>query len=382
VGPLSGIRVLEVGGIGPIPFCGMLLSDFGAEVIRLERISSTARPPDQDEPGGILGRNRKVIGIDLKAPGSSEVMIALIKTADVLIEGFRPGVMERLGFGPDVCATHNERLIFGRMTGWGQDGPLSHAPGHDINYISTVGLLRTIGRRGDKPVPPLNVAGDYGGGGMLLALGICAALYERQISGKGQVLDAAMCDGAALLMNTIYELMQRREWSAERESNLLDGGAHFYAAYETADGQYVSIAASEPQFYRELLQELGLAEDPELPGEQMNRAKWPQFRAKFATVFRTKTRAAWDQQLLQKEVCYAPVLSFDEAQAFPHNCERRMFIKTGAFTQAAPAPRFSRTSLDDPKPGARMGTYTEGLLAQAGLSVDTVRRLRQSGVIA
>jgi alpha-methylacyl-CoA racemase len=382
VGPLSGIKVLEVGGIGPIPFCGMILSDFGADVVRIERVSSTSPPATMsEEPGGILGRNRKVIGVDLKAPGGVEVLLSLVDHMDVLIEGFRPGVMERLGLGPDVCQKRNGRLIFGRMTGWGQTGPMAHTPGHDINYISTVGLLRAIGSGGHKPTPPLNVAGDYGGGGMLLALGVCAALYERQVSGKGQVLDAAMCDGAALLMNTVYEIMQRGEWSAERESNLLDGGAHFYAAYETADGEFVSIAASEAQFYQALLQELGLTDDHELSVEQMNRAKWSTFRNRFAAIFKTKTRAAWDRQLLDKGVCYTPVLSFEEAQQFPHNRVRGTFVKAGSFTQAAPAPRFSRTTLAAPQPGARMGTHTDRILTAAGLSSTRIQELLRSGVI-
>jgi alpha-methylacyl-CoA racemase len=383
VGPLSGIRVLEVGGIGPIPFCGMILSDFGADVLRIERISSASPPTTAtEEPGGILGRNRKVIGVDLKAPGGVEVVLSLTDHMDVLIEGFRPGVMERLGLGPEVCQNRNDRLIFGRMTGWGQNGPMAHAPGHDINYISTVGLLRTVGSGGRKPAPPLNLAGDYGGGGMLLALGVCAALYERRVSGKGQVLDAAMCDGAALLMNTVYELMQRGEWGPERESNMLDGGAHFYAAYETADGEFVSIAASEPQFYKTLLGELGLAHDHELSVGQMNRAKWSAFRDQFATIFRTKTRAAWDRQLIDKGVCYTPVLSFEEAQQFPHNRARGTFVKAGSFTQAAPAPRFSRTTLEAPRPGAKMGTHTESILTAVGLSSARIRELQRGGVIA
>ena len=382
MGPLSGIRVLEVGGIGPIPFCGMFLSDFGAEVVRVERVSSTSPPPTpSEEPGGILGRNRKVIGVDLKAPDGVGVLLALVEHMDVLIEGFRPGVMERLGIGPDVCRKRNGRLIYGRMTGWGQTGPMADAPGHDINYISTIGLLRTIGNRGRKPAPPLNVAGDYGGGGMLLALGVCAALYERQISGVGQVLDAAMCDGAALLMNTAYEIMQRGEWNVERESNKLDGGAHFYTTYETADGEFVSIAAGETQFYKALLHELGLADDHELSIGQMNRAKWPAFCEQFAAVFKTKTRAAWDRQLLDKGVCYTPVLSFAEAQQFPHNRARGMFVKSGSFTQAAPAPRFSRTGLAAPRPGAKMGTHTDGILTAAGLSPMRIQQLKRSGVI-
>ena len=369
-----------MGGIGPIPFCGMLLGDFGAEVIRIERVSGPEAA--EAEPGGILGRNKKVIGVNLKEAAAAPVIAALVRRADVLIEGFRPGVMERLGWGPEFCAQHNPRLIFGRMTGWGQDGPLAHAPGHDLNYIATTGLLRTIGHRGANPVPPLNLTGDYGGGGLMLALGVCAALYEREVSGKGQVVDAAMSDGAALLMNKIYELMQRGEWSAERESNLLDGGAHFYATYETADAQFVAIAASEPQFYHGLLRELGLEGDGELLAEQMNRSKWPEFRRRLAAVFRTKTRAAWDRLLLHKNVCYAPVLDFTEAQAFAHNRARDMFLKVGAFVQSAPAPRFVRTTLDHPRAPERLGTHTMQVLAQAGLDAEVLGQLLGSGVIA
>ena len=379
MGPLTAVRVIEVGGIGPIPFCGMMLGDMGADVIRIDRLivsGSKADSPFTD----ILRRNRRVLAVDLKAPRGLELLLRMIERADVLLEGFRPGVMERIGLGPDVCLARNERLVYGRMTGWGQTGPLAQVAGHDINYISSIGALKTIGTR-ERPVPPLNLVGDYGGGAMFLTVGVCAALYEREKSGQGQVIDAAMIDGAALLMNTAYQFMQNGEWSAEREANLLDGGAHFYGVYETSDREFIAIAAAESQFYRALLAELGLSGDSELLAGQMDRTKWPAFRERFATVFRTKTRAEWSRQLLDKDVCFAPVLDFDEARAFAQNRARDVFVSVGGYDQAAPAPRFSRTASRVPTEAGRLGQHTESILNEVGLDAGEIEELRAAQVV-
>lgn len=379
MGPVSGVRVLEVGGIGPVPFCGMMLSDLGAEVIRIERLTADGAGPEVSN--GILERNRKRIAVDLKSPGGVDLILRLVEKSDVLIEGFRPGVMERLGLGPDTCLARNGRLIFGRMTGWGQSGPLSRTAGHDLNYISSVGVVNAIGAADRRPSPPLNLVGDYGGGGLMLAMGVCAALFERSTSGRGQVIDAAMCDGVALLMNTVYELMQRGQWSHEREANLMDGGAHFYGAYETSDGKFMTVAAAEPQFYRALLIELGLQDDQELVAEQMNKDKWPLFRERFAAVFKKKSREEWSARLLEKDVCCTPVLNFHEALRFPHNREREVFVRVGEFDQAAPAPRFSRTKSSMPVPGSEIGAMTDEILAFAGLSAAEAGAAKSDGIV-
>jgi alpha-methylacyl-CoA racemase len=377
MGPLQGIRVVELQGIGPGPFCGMMLADMGAELIRIDRAASAGRPAGKD----ILARGRQSVAVDLKNPEGVETVLRLVETADVLIEGFRPGVMERLGLGPEVCLARNERLVYGRMTGWGQHGTMAHAAGHDINYISLSGALHAIGEAGGKPVPPLNLVGDFGGGGMLLAFGIAAALVERATSGKGQVVDAAMTDGSALLMNGLFPGMQTGQWSPERGTNMLDGGAHFYGSYETSDGKYVSIGSIEPQFYALLLEKTGLADDPAL-AKQMARADWPALKEKLTAVFKTRTRDEWDAIMLGSDVCYAPILSFAEAVEHPHNQARRTFVEVDGLKQAAPAPRFSRTAPEVPAPAAAPGQHTRDVLSAAGFSAAEIDALLAAGAVA
>ena len=377
MGPLTGLRVVELQGIGPGPFCGMMLADMGAEIIRVDRsaaVGSGARSAD------VLARGRKSIAVDLKNPQGVETVLKLVETADVLLEGFRPGVTERLGLGPDVCLERNPKLVYGRMTGWGQTGTMAHAAGHDINYISLSGVLHAIGEPGSRPTPPLNLVGDFGGGGMLLAFGIVAALYERGVSGKGQVIDAAMTDGSALLMNSIFGLMGQGVWNQNRGSNLLDGGAHFYGTYETKDGRFVSIGSIEPQFYALLLEKTGLDQDPDL-AQQMSRNDWPKLREKLAAVLATKTRDEWDEIMLGTDICYAPILNFDEAVAHPHNQARNTFVASADIVQAAPAPRFSRTEPELPEPPVEPGEHSEEVLASIGLDAAAIAELKSSGAV-
>ena len=377
MGPLTGLRVVELQGIGPGPFCGMMLADMGAEIIRVDRsaaVGSGARSAD------VLARGRKSIAVDLKNPQGVETVLKLVETADVLLEGFRPGVTERLGLGPDVCLERNPKLVYGRMTGWGQTGTMAHAAGHDINYISLSGVLHAIGEPGSRPNPPLNLVGDFGGGGMLLAFGIVAALYERGVSGKGQVIDAAMTDGSALLMNSIFGLMGQGVWNHNRGSNLLDGGAHFYGTYETKDGRFVSIGSIEPQFYALLLEKTGLDQDPDL-AKQMSRDDWPKLREKLAAVLATKTRDEWDEIMLGTDICYAPILNFDEAVAHPHNQARNTFVASADIVQAAPAPRFSRTEPELPEPPVAPGEHSEEVLASIGLDAAAIAELKSSGAV-
>jgi alpha-methylacyl-CoA racemase len=377
MGPLTGLRVVELQGIGPGPFCGMMLADMGAEIIRIDRsaaVGSGARGAD------VLARGRKSIAVDLKNPQGVETVLKLVETADVLLEGFRPGVTERLGLGPDVCLERNPKLVYGRMTGWGQTGTMAHAAGHDINYISLSGVLHAIGEPGSRPTPPLNLVGDFGGGGMLLAFGIVAALYERGVSGKGQVIDAAMTDGSALLMNSIFGLMGQGVWNQNRGSNLLDGGAHFYGTYETKDGRFVSIGSIEPQFYALLLEKTGLDQDPDL-AKQMSRDDWPKLREKLAAVLATKTRDEWDEIMLGTDICYAPILNFDEAVAHPHNKARNTFVASADIVQAAPAPRFSRTEPELPEPPVAPGEHSEEVLASIGLDAAAIAELKSSGAV-
>ena len=377
MGPLAGLRVVELQGIGPGPFCGMMLADMGAEIIRVDRsaaVGSGARGAD------VLARGRKSIAVDLKNPQGVETVLKLVETADVLLEGFRPGVTERLGLGPDACLARNPKLVYGRMTGWGQTGTMAHAAGHDINYISLSGVLHAIGEPGSRPTPPLNLVGDFGGGGMLLAFGIVAALYERGVSGKGQVIDAAMTDGSALLMNSIFGLMGQGVWNQNRGSNLLDGGAHFYGTYETKDGLFVSIGSIEPQFYALLLEKTGLDQDPDL-AKQMSRDDWPKLREKLAAVLATKTRDEWDEIMLGTDICYAPILNFDEAVAHPHNQARNTFVASADIVQAAPAPRFSRTEPELPEPPVAPGEHSEEVLASIGLDAAAIAELKSSGAV-
>jgi alpha-methylacyl-CoA racemase len=337
MGPLKGVKVIELAGIGPGPFCGMMLADMGAEVLRIDRAQNVPGAERRKTSGDVLGRGRRSIGVDLKHPKGVETVLRLVEQADVLFEGFRPGVVERLGLGPELCLARNPRLVYGRMTGWGQDGPLAQAAGHDINYIALAGALDAIGRAGEAPLPPLNLVGDFGGGGMLLAFGILAALVERGTSGKGQVIDAAMVDGAAVLMAIFHGMRASGFWSDERGTNLLDTGAHFYDVYETADGKYVSIGSIEPQFYAELLRLSGL-EGEKLPA-QMDRSRWPELKERVAKMIKTRTRDEWCETMEGTDVCFAPVLSMAEAPQHPHNRARGTF--TGPPDQPAPGPRFS-----------------------------------------
>jgi len=338
VGPLTGIRIVEFAGIGPAPFASMLLSDMGADIIKIERHGGN--PVEALAPG--INRGRRVIVLDLKSPEDVRTALRLVERADALIEGFRPGVMERLGLGPDVCLQRNARLIYARMTGWGQSGPLAQAAGHDINYIALTGALHAIGRRGNKPTPPLNLLGDFGGGSMYLAFGLVCGLLEAKRSGRGQVIDAAITDGVAHLMSMFYASAASGQWLEERGNNMIDGGSHFYDVYETKDGKYVCIGSLEPQFYRDLLEKTGLSADPAFK-RQFDRAAWPALQDKLAAVFKTRTRAAWDELMLGSDVCYAPVLSIAEASEHPHNVARQTFVEIDGVMQAAPAPRFSRT---------------------------------------
>jgi alpha-methylacyl-CoA racemase len=380
MGPLEGIRVVELAGIGPGPFAAMVFADLGADVLRIDRAQNVSGGDPARPPVDVLHRGRRSVGVDLKNPDGVETVLRLVEKADALVEGFRPGVMERLGLGPDVCLARNPRLVFGRMTGWGQSGPIAHAAGHDINYIALAGALDGIGRKGEKPVPPLNLVGDFGGGGMLLVVGVLAALVERARSGRGQVVDAAMVDGAALLMSMFHGMRHAGFWTDERGANLLDTGAHFYDTYETADGKYVSLGSIEPQFYAELLRRTGL-EGQDLP-RQMDRSRWPEMKERLERVFRTKTRDEWCRIMEGSDVCFAPVLSIGEAYEHPHNVARRTFVEVAGVRQPAPAPRFSRTPGAVAAPPPHAGQHTDRALADWGLDAAEIARLRTAKAIA
>lgn len=377
--PLSGLRIIELAGIGPGPFAGMMLADHGAEVIRVERIGSGKAGPEVPADKDILLRSRQTIELDLKNPASRAVLLDLVREADGLIEGFRPGVIERLGIGPDVLHAANPRLVIGRMTGWGQTGPMAAMAGHDINYISISGTLHGVGREGEKPVVPLNLFGDFGGGGMFLAFGMLAALLHAKATGEGQVVDAAMTDGSAVLSAMIQTFRQIGIWEDERGVNLLDGGAHFYDTYETADGKFVSIGAIEPQFYNTFLDIVGLSDDPEF-ASQMDRAQWNRLRDRLAQIFRTKTRDDWDRAFLGTDVCYAPVLSLDEATTHPHNTARGTFQSQGGITQPTPAPRYSASETVPPKLFDKT-LDTEAVLKSIGYSDERIADLRAEGAV-
>ncbi len=372
MGPLQGFRVIELAGIGPGPFCGMMLSDMGAEVVRIDRVGGS-----RNRGRDVLARNRRSVAVDLKQSAGVEVVLKLVETADALFEGFRPGVTERLGLGPDECLARNEKLVYGRMTGWGQEGPIAHAAGHDINYIGLAGALHAIGEPGGKPVPPLNLIGDFGGGGMLLAYGLVCGMLEASRSGKGQVIDAAMVDGAAALMAMFFS-MAGRGFKDERGSNMLDGGAHFYNTYETKDGKHVCVGAIEPQFYAELVEKTGI--DANRFGPQMDARQWVDFKAELADVFRTRTRDEWCAVMEGSDVCFAPVLSILEAPQHPHNRHRETFVEVDGVTQPAPAPRFSRTEARVSHPARIPGEDTRAVLAEIGMA-DDVDALEQSGVV-
>jgi alpha-methylacyl-CoA racemase len=374
MGPLQGVRVVELAGIGPGPFCAMLLADLGAEVLAVDR-------PAPERPGwpALFTRGRRRVAVDLRHPDGPGVVLDLAAGADALVEGFRPGVAERLGIGPEACLARNRRLVYGRVTGWGQEGPLAGSAGHDIDYIALAGALHPVGPADGPPVPPLNLLGDFGGGGMLLALGVVAALLEAGRSGQGQVVDAAMVDGAALLTTQLHELLAAGLWTDRRGANLLDGAAPFYAVYETADGRHLAVGALEPQFWAELLRRLGL-DGGDLPA-QLDRDGWPRLRERLAALFRTRTREEWCELLAGTDACVAPVLGLREAPAHPHNRARGTFVEVGGVTQPAPAPRFSRTPCDPPTPAASPGEHTDQALADWGLPPDRIARLRATTAI-
>ncbi|MGB3736513.1 MAG: CaiB/BaiF CoA-transferase family protein [Ilumatobacter sp.] len=380
-GPLSGHRIIEIAGIGPGPFAAMLLADLGAEVIRVERAGAVRGPVPDQANGDILLRGRRNVAIDLKHPDGVATLLDLVEHADALIEGFRPGVMERLGIGPDECMARNPKLVFGRMTGWGQTGPYSQAAGHDINYISLAGALAHFGRRGEGPTPPLNMVGDFGGGGMFLALGVVAALLESSKSGEGQVVDTAMVDGSAILMSMFWAFKSMGIFDENaRGTNLLDTGAHFYDVYECGDGEYISIGSIEPQFYAELLRLTGLTDDEQF-AKQMDSKEWVELKERLTELFATKTRDQWCEIMEHTDVCFAPVLTMSEAAEHPHNIERQTFVEVAGVTQPAPAPRFSRTENVIASAPAWPGEHTRDVLADWGLAAERVDALIESGAV-
>ncbi len=380
MGPLRGMKMIEIAGIGPGPFAAMMLADMGAEVLRIERPGGGMLAPYWQNPAtDLLNRGRRCACIDLKHPQGVALVLDLVERADALLEGFRPGVMERLGLGPAVCLARNPRLVYGRMTGWGQDGPLAQAAGHDINYIALAGALEPIGRRGQPPTPPLNLVGDFGGGGLMLAFGMVCALLECQRSGRGQIVDAAIVDGAAALMTVFHGVYQAGFPRAERGTSMLDSGAHFYDAYETADGKYISIGCFEPQFYAELIRRLGLAAE-DLP-EQMDQARWPELKQRFARIFKSKTREEWCALLEGSDACFAPVLSVAEAPAHPHNRARGTLVEVEGVVQPRPAPRFSRTPAEIQRPPARLGEHTQEALRDWGVAPEQIAALADAGAI-
>ena len=380
-GPLGGLRIVEFAGIGPGPFCGMMLADHGAEVIRVDRASGGRGGSQPVSAKDVLARGRRSIALDLKSEKGIAVARKLCASADGLIEGFRPGVMERLGLGPDVLLADNPKLVYGRMTGWGQSGPYADYAGHDINYIALAGALAHFGRAGATPTPPINMVGDFGGGGMMLAFGMVSALLAVARGGAGQVIDAAMTDGTAVLMSMIHGMANQGLWREEVGANLLDTGAHFYDVYETADGKFVSIGSIEPQFYAQLRARLGLAEDTDFDA-QMNPAAWPALKDKLAAIFKSKTRAEWDALLEHTDVCYAPVLTMREAREHPHMTARDTFVDVAGSPQPAPAPRYSGTATDTPSPAPMPGDDTDAILGGLGLAQSEIADLRETGAIA
>jgi alpha-methylacyl-CoA racemase len=378
-GPLTGVRVLELAGIGPGPFCGMLLADMGADVLRVDRLEGTDLGLPLDPKFDVMARGRRSIALDLKKPQAVEIVLALAAKADALIEGFRPGVTERLGLGPDACFARNPRLVYGRVTGWGQDGPLAQAAGHDINYIAISGALHAIGRAGQAPVSPLNLVGDFGGGAMYLAFGIACALLEARASGRGQVVDAGMSDGAASLMAIFYGRLAAGLWRDARGVNALDGGSPWYAVYETADGKHIAIGAIEGRFYAELIKRLGL-DATALPG-QHDRARWPELRDVLAATFKSKSRDEWCTVLEGSDVCFAPVLSLAEAPMHPHNRARGTFVERDGVTQPAPSPRFSRTPGEIVRSAPQRGQGGAEALADWGFDAAAIAKFRADGAI-
>jgi len=380
MGPLAGYRIIEMAGIGPAPFAAMLLADMGAEVIRVDRREATDLGlPGREPKFEVLHRGRRSLCVDVKSDAGRDVVLRLAANADALIEGFRPGVMERLGLGPDRLAEVNPKLVFGRMTGFGQDGPLAQRAGHDINYIALAGVLHGIGRRGEAPVPPLNLVGDFGGGGMFLAFGVVCALLEAHKSGKGQVVDAAMVDGAACLMALLYGMYAQGAWRDERGVNVLDTGAPWYDAYETKDGKWLAVGAIEARFYAEFIERLGLSA-ADLPG-QHDRSGWPELRRRFAEAIKQRSRDDWERVFAGSDACVAPVMSLGEVRHHPHNVARATFIDRDGVVQPAPAPRFSRTAAEIGAPPRQRGADSEAVLSDWGFAAAEIDDLRAAGVI-
>ena len=390
-GPLHGVRVIELAGLGPGPFAAMMLADMGADVIRIDR-ATDVRPELFGTPHpDLLNRGRRSLAADLKDPDAQRLVLDLVQGADVLLEGFRPGVTERLGLGPADCLAVNPRLVYGRMTGWGQDGPNAPYAGHDIDYLALTGALHGIGRHDGPPVPPINLLGDFGGGGMMLAFGIVCALLEARASGTGQVIDAAIVDGVAVLTTQVHALRLLGAWRDARGVNLLDGGAPFYDTYECADGRYLAVGALEPKFYRELVHRTGFepAEEADrgknlagLPADREDAARWPVDRERWARLFRSRTRDEWAELLERTDACAAPVLDWEEAPRHPHMAAREVFVERDGVTQPAPAPRFSRTPGAIRRPPPHAGEHTDELLRELGLDADRIGRLRGSGAVA
>ena len=383
MGPLEGVRIVELAGIGPGPFCAMLLSDMGAEVIRVDRAANVGQDVGREGEHprfGLLQRGRRNIAVDLKNPDGVAAVLRLIDRADALIEGFRPGVMERLGLGPSLCLERNPKLVYGRMTGWGQDGPIAHTAGHDINYIALSGALYSIGEPGGPPVPPLNLIGDFGGGALYLAMGVLAGIISARTTGAGQVIDCSMVEGSASLMMMMYGALAAGAWKEERGSNRTDGGAHYYHVYETKDGEYVAVGSIEPQFYALLLQHTGLAGDSLPP--QTDKESWPDMTARLARIFKQKTRDDWNRIMQQTDICFAPVLRMSEAMRHPHNLHRHSFVEIDGVMQPAPAPRFLGTPTEVQRPPARVGEHTRDILRDWGFSNDEIAALHDARAVA
>ncbi len=378
MGPLEGVRIVEMVGIGPAPHCCMLLSDMGAEIVRVDRPGGN--PVGGRDRAAVLNRGRKSVALDLKKPEAAAAVLRLVERADGLVEGFRPGVMERLGLGPEACLARNPRLVYGRMTGWGQDGPLAQVAGHDINYIALSGALDAIGDRERGPVPPLNLVADFGGGGMMMAFGMACGLFEARGSGRGQTIDAAMLEGSALLMAGIFAIRNAGNWPGGRGENWLDGGAHFYGAYECADGKWISIGSLEPQFYRLLRDTLGL-DDP-LWDRQWDRDAWPEQKRRLGDIFRTRTRAEWTETMGELDICFAPVMELGEVMEHPHSRARGVFVAPEGHLQPAPAPRFDRTPPAIQSPPPRPGEHNDEALADWGFSTGEIAALRAAGALS
>lgn len=382
MGPLSGVRVVEIAGIGPGPFAAMMLADMGADVIRVDRAGAVYGGDPSTPPKDVMNRGRRSIAVDLKNPEGVETVLKLVENADALIEGFRPGVTERLGIGPDDCLARNPKLVYGRMTGWGQDGPMAQMAGHDMNYIAIAGALGAIGRPDERPQPPLNLVGDFGGGGMLLAFGIACGIIEARMSGNGQVVDAAMVDGTAILTTFMHGFMAMGLWTDERGVNMLDTGAHYYEVYECSDGKFLSVGAIEPQFYAELLEKTGLAGDADF-AKQNDRSMWPILKERLAAVIIEKTRDEWAAVFEGSDACVAPILSLGEATTNAHMVQRKAFVENAGVVQPAPAPRFSRTAAEIQRPPSHPGQHTDEVLAEWGVAdAAGLASLRAVGAIA